>query len=164
MKLFFSMLLCFAILFSVSGCSVNGKEDVSFYYCRNDFIYGAEDGVIMEEKRNASGHTEDISYLLSLYLLGPMDDTLFSPFPEDVRLLSVDIQEKTVHVTLSELPASLSEAGITLAFGCLTLTCLEITDAEQVRITSDDRTVTMNRDSLLLFDDITVISSTEETK
>lgn len=162
MKRFYCLILCMAILFLTSACFGRSESSVSFYYCRNDFEYGAEDGVIVAEERSTSGHAEDLEYLLSLYLVGPLEEAFFSPLPSDVRLISADIQNNTVFITLSELPDTMTESGITLAFSCLTLTCLELTEAQQVTIISGDRSITMDRGSFLLFDNVTAISATED--
>ncbi len=55
------------------------KNPVTFYYPRREYQYGAEDGVISSEQREASGHADDLHYLLSLYLIGPSSDELVSP-------------------------------------------------------------------------------------
>ena len=158
------ILLCFLLLLTAAGCRNSSTGTLSFYYCRNDFTYGSESGVIAAEKRDASGHENELSYLLSLYLVGPLDEALYSPFPSQTRLISAEVIDKTAVITLSELPESMTEPEITLAFGCLTLTCQDITGAEQVTITSGGRTVTMDRDSLLLYDDVTAIPTVEETQ
>ena len=161
MRRFICILLCLLVVFACCGCRSGLSSDVSFYYCRNNYIYGEENGAILAEKRSAPGHTDDLSYLLSLYLMGPMDETLYSPIPSDVRLLSVSIHENTVLVSLSELPADMSELSVSLAFSCLAMTCLEITAAQQVVITSGSRTVTLDRSSYLLYDNVTKIPVTE---
>lgn len=162
MKRFICMALCLLILYACCGCRSNLDGDVSFYYCRNNYIYGEKNGVILAEKRNTPGHSGDLSYLLSLYLVGPMDETLYSPIPSETRLLSASLQDDTVSVSLSEFPADMSEVNISLAFSCLAMTCMEITDAQQVVITCGSRTVTLNQSSYLLYDNVTKIPATEE--
>ena len=49
----------------------------------------------------------------------------------------------------------MTDAQFTLACSCLTLTCLELVDAESVTVVSGDRSITMNADSLTQKDHIT---------
>ena len=70
MKRFFYLFLCLCLF--LPGCSGElMKNPVTFYYPRREYQYGAEDGVISSEQREASGHADDLHYLLSLYLIGP---------------------------------------------------------------------------------------------
>ena len=86
MKRFFCLLLCLCLF--LPGCSGElMKNPVTFYYPRREYRYGAEDGVISSEQREASGHANDLRYLLSLYLIGPSSDELVSPLPWGTRLL-----------------------------------------------------------------------------
>jgi len=71
----FSLILTVILLISLSGCHYSDSsndilEPVEFYYLRSSesFVYGSADGVIASEVREASGHTNDLTYLLSMYL------------------------------------------------------------------------------------------------
>jgi len=55
----------------------------------------------------------------------------------------------------------MTDAQFILACSCLTMTCLELTDAEHVTINSGDRSVTMSKSTLLLHD-LTTGAKTEE--
>ena len=155
MKRFLCFLLCLCLF--LPGCSGElMKNPVTFYYPRREYQYGAEDGVISSEQREASGHADDLHYLLSLYLIGPSSDELVSPLPWGTRLLGVSQENGTVTLELTD-------TEFTLACACLTMTTLSITGGDEVTITSGSRSVTMSRDSLTLIDDSTA-STTEETK
>lgn len=157
--------LILAVCLLISGCSLSGermREPVTFYYPRRVYQYGVEDGVIAAEQREASGHRNDLSYLLALYLIGPTDESLYAPLPRGVRFLKADQQDDTVTLELTDTTQSMTEAEFTLACACLTMTCLSITDAQSVTILSGSRTVTMSRDNLTLYDNST--EATEETK
>ena len=160
MKRLFSLLLLIALF--LSSCGDRLKEPVTFHYIRQGY---AEDmsSVLGSEQREASGHREDLSYLMALYLMGPADDELLSPIPRGTSILSVKQEDHTVSIHLTDTDDSMTDAQFTLACSCLTLTCLEITDAEYVTINSGDRSVTMRADSLLL-QDLTTGSQTEETQ
>mgnify|MGYP002569890869 FL=1 len=139
------------------------KNPVTFYYPRREYQYGAEDGVISSEQREASGHADDLHYLLSLYLIGPSSDELVSPLPWGTRLLGVNRQDGTITLELTDTSFTMTDTEFTLACACLTMTTLSITGGDEVTITSGSRNVTMSRDSLTLIDDSTA-STTEETK
>ena len=61
MKRFFCLLLCLCLF--LPGCSGElMKNPVTFYYPRREYQYGAEDGVISSEQREASGHADDLHH------------------------------------------------------------------------------------------------------
>ena len=81
MKRSLCILLCVLFLIGLCGCSTplsGSGEPVSFYYRRADFQYHGTDNVIVPEQREISGHGGDLHYMISLYLVGPLDDSLVS--------------------------------------------------------------------------------------
>ena len=58
--------------------------------------------MISSEQREASGHADDLHYLLSLYLIGPSSDELVSPLPWGTRLLGVSRENGTVTLELTD--------------------------------------------------------------
>ncbi len=143
------------------GCGERLKEPVTFYYLRANYQYGSADGVIASEEREASGHRENLSYLLALYLMGPADEELSAPLPKSTRVLSA---ERSGHAVILELSdKELTDAEFTLACACLTLTCLEMVGGETVTVTIGAHTATMSRDSLTLYDS-SAEAATEETQ
>lgn len=164
MKRFFCLLLMLCIL--LSGCGILGeriKEPVTFYYLKSEYQYFTQDGVIASEEREASGHREDLSYLLALYLMGPAEEELISPVPRGTRIFSAEETAQGVVLQLSDTAATMSETEFSLACACLSLTCLDLTNANQVTINSGERTVTMSRETLTLYDNGTPVAA-EETK
>lgn len=155
-------LIClFLVCCMLCGCSsfgVHMKEPVTFYYLcrqyRTDLCC-----VILPEERESSGHTGDLSYLLALYLMGPVSEEIRSPLPSGTTVQSVRHNSDSVIIELSDLDKSLSDSAFSLAGACLTMTCLDIVPAKNVTVISGTRSVTMNRSSLSLFD-----SSAEETQ
>ena len=161
MKRFLSLMLILSLL--LSGCGFFGeriREPVTFHYLCNSY---QEDlcCVFVSEEREASGHTDDLSYLLALYLMGPAGEDLRSPLPAGTRIRA-DIQEGQILLELSEDAVSLSDPEYSLACACLTLTCLDITEAESVTVSCGDRSRTMTRSTLTLVDDSESTISTEE--
>lgn len=151
------------------GCSTGSslQGTVTFYYTRPDdsFIYGAEDGVISAEEREASGHAGELQYLLTLYLRGPLDDALTSPFPNGTQLTALTQTADTLYIELSGEFSQLSGVRLTTACACISKTCFALRDVSQVTIQSpafgDHPAVemTLTRDSLFLLDDSAISGS-----
>lgn len=164
MKRFLSLLLLCAFL--LSGCGFLGeklKEPVTFYYLLDDYQYGIDGRIIGSEEREASGHRDDLSYLMALYLMGPSGEELTSPLPRGTRIFSAEVNEDTVFLVLSETEKTMTDSAFSLACACLSLTCLDLTEAARVSIQSGSRSVTMTRDSLILSDS-SMLESTEESQ
>ncbi len=152
------------ISFLLAGCSATGervKEPVTFYYLRSEYQYFTEDGVISTEVREASGHRDDLTYLLALYLMGPTEEGLVSPLPQTVILLSAAIKEDGVRLLFSDTKDYLTDYEFSLACACLALTCFDLTEEDTVSIQSGERTILMQRDQLSQYDGST--PATEET-
>ena len=148
-----------------SGCAdaaLPSPEPVSFYYRREDFQYHGTDNVIVPEQREISGHGGDLHYMISLYLVGPLDDSLVSPFPKGTRLLETQQNGMELLLTLSDSAAALSDSAFSLACTCLALTCMSFTNAETVTVSSEERVMTITTDNLLLSDDSTGLTETTE--
>ena len=140
-------------------------EPVEFYYPRNStsFVYGTDSGVIDYEVREASGHVGDLSYLLTMYLYGPQDEDLRSPFPAGCTLTSLRSEGDTLFITFSEAFTALENTELTLACAAVAKTCLSMTDFTNICIDakSESRTVSilLNSESLL-FADLTALEET----
>ena len=162
MKHVFRLILVLLLTGCLIGCHYSESGDilepVEFYYPRNSasFVYGAADGVITAEIREASGHVGDLNYLISMYLRGPQDTALRSPFPAGCKLEGIRTEESTLHVFLSSEFATLEGTDLTLACAALARTCLSMTQYQYICIdaVSEDQTVSVILDdaSLLLAD------------
>lgn len=159
------LLALLSLMVSFCACSFSQSDTVSFYYPRTSFLYDEPDGVIASESRDASGHTTDMQYLLSLYLMGPLKPELVPAFPENTRLLSDSRNGSRMLIELSDTSESLTDADFSLACACLGLTCIKASGVEEVVITSGSRTLTIREDMLLLYEEpFATASETEETK
>ena len=162
MKRTILILTTICLLMSITGCgTVPGRNTVSFYYPRDpeEKVTGPVDTFCAAEAREAAGSTADLSYLLSLYLGGPVDDSLISPFPEGTRLLGLQQREDRLFIELSGEFSQLSDMDLTIACACISLTCFELAgDITQVTVLSPETelysavSITMTRDSLTLTD------------
>lgn len=161
MKGFFSLML--TLCFLLCGCGFFGeriREPVTFHYLCDSY----EEElccVIASEEREASGHTGDLSYLLALYQMGPANEGSRSPLPLGTKI-HTQIEDDRIILTLSDEARILSDLEYSLACACLTLTCLDIVDAEAVTVFCGERSNTMTRNTLTMYDEIETIAPTEE--
>ncbi len=170
-KHFFITLICVltvVILIAALAPHQDRQDTVNFYYVRSDFSYGSPDGVIGAEARNVGDHEGDLDYLLALYLGGPLDSQLVSPFPNRTtpRLLSVKVKGNILHINLSDLSTVMTDGKFTLACACLSKTCLELANVQAVEITSGNRSLRLTPANLVFYDESTsvLIPETEEEK
>ena len=154
MKRLLSLCTLACLLLCLTGCHTAEQSGIPFYYCRDSahYQYFQQDGVICGEKRDLASHRNDLDYALGLYLAGPMTEGLSSPFPKNTQVISIQYHDEALRLELSDLSRSLPDPEFTLACTCLTLTCMELLPCTQVTIVSADRSITLNADSLLLFD------------
>lgn len=160
MKRFLCLFLILCLF--LSGCSSRLKEPVTFYYIRSEYQEDM-DSIIKSEEREASGHRNDFSYLLALYMMGPADEDLRSPLPYGTIILKSDLKSTGIQLELSDTSKTMTDAEFSLACACLALTCLDYTQANTITINSGDRSVTMSRDTLILHDTYNAVT-TEEAK
>ncbi len=150
MKRFVCLILLGSML--LSGCNVMQeriKEPVTFYYVRQNYQEDMGE-VIASEVREASGHRYDLPYLLALYSMGPSDKDLISLLPRNVTILPVEHSEDGLVLSLLDEIHALEDADFTLASACLAMTCLELIETEQVTVLCGDRSITINRENLML--------------
>lgn len=161
MKRSLCMILIFAFCFTFFGCQQDQpklQSPVNFYYPRLEPTHGSADSLIAPVPTEGSGYADDPTGLLNLYLLGPSDESFVSPFPSGTVLLSLSVTEDTIHLQLNKSFAQLTGIDLTLACACLTLTVIELTDAEYVSITAENTTldgsaqIIMDRSCLTLLD------------
>lgn len=153
-------ILLLVLFLSLTGCHNDLNEPANFYYPRqtDNIQFGVANGLVTVEQRELTGHTGDLQYILSLYLLGPLDTGLYSPFPEGTVLETILLEEGVLTVSLSEDFSQLSGMELTIACACLSSTCFDLADAAQIVILSPKTElypqveVTMERNCLTLLD------------
>lgn len=165
MKKWTILLLTLLILLSITGCR-GQDEQFLYFYPRAEYTFGAPDAVIVSESREAPGHEDDLEYLLTMYLEGPLDASLVSPFPQGTSLEGFTYSDSTLYVTLNGVYARLDGMEHTIASACIAYTCFDLTAADTVVIKCSseiygNKSVTLRRDSLLLTDDSTAPPETE---
>ena len=108
MKRTFCLLLAAWMCCCFCGCHFGDSGDflepVEFFYPRqaDDFVYGGADGIFGSEIREASGHTDDLNYLLSMYMRGPQDAQLRSPYPSGCRIKDIRYEDETLYLVFNE--------------------------------------------------------------
>ena len=168
MKRLTAFLLLFLMLFSLCACSQE-KEivyPVTYHYLRSplpgdEISHGAADSVIATDVRDGNGYQNDYTYLLDIYLLGPLDRNCRSPFPVGTNLKNLSLENGAATILLSDDFAELSGIDLTLACSCLTLTVMDMTGVESVTIRAEDslldgkESITMDASMLILVDHAT---------
>ena len=157
-----SIILCITLAVSLAGCHSQDQNSASFYYCRDpqQHQYFDSDSVILPESRDIMGHQGDLKYMVGLYLAGPMEEGLLVPFSKSTKLLSVQQAEDIVQIELSDHTRSLTDSEFSLSCAALAMTCMDFINCKEVIIVSANRSITMNKDSILLSDPL----SPQETK
>ncbi len=163
MKRLIFLFLIFSLF--LSGCSTGTeriKEPVTFYYVHENYQKDMEQ-VIVSEVREASGHKEDLSYLLALYSMGPSNENMKLPLPRSTKIVLTEHTDDCVTLNLSENALIITDADFTLASACIAMTCMELTGIPQVTVICGDRNITIQEDNLLLYN-TTPKMQQEETK
>lgn len=151
-------LFLLAMLLLLCGCTnpePSSNKQVTFYYVRNEIDFQSENGVIAPEVWEIDNQSDDLAYLLSMYLQGPQSDTFRSPFPENLTLVQVQQQEAYLEVVVSHRLSNLTGIELTLACSCLAKTCMALSGIQEVRISAHEQLldgasyITITADSIL---------------
>lgn len=156
------LLICLALILTLFGCSQmqpSYSEPLVFYYPVNNIDFSMGSAYIQPEVREGDGVGDSLQETLDLYLKGPMDpSTYYTPFQHNTRVESISRDSQLLDITLSRGFATYTGLPLTIACACITMTCLELTDVQAVRIRAKDTTldgadyIEMSADSLLLID------------
>lgn len=170
--------LCIILVLALflPGCALGQermKEPVTFYFLRqhtsvDDYDVFFSEGAVGSEIREAAGHREDLNYLLTLYLQGPLDSNLKAIFPLGSKVMDTKLENGKLTIIMNALSFRSNEMEQTISCACLAKTCMELTGAEVVTIESfaPDNHVLVSRtftaENLLFTDTSTLpVESTE---
>lgn len=154
-----SWIMLVLLLASVlSGCTRadNPKTPLKFYYPNLDISYGTENAFLAHEIREGEGKT--ISDSIGEFLRGPKDSAFENPFPKGTKLLHFEQTERSVQIVVSDDYAAMTGLDLSIANACLTLTVLELADADSLTLRCEtavidgQQSISLTRDSILLFD------------
>ena len=167
MKRMICLLLSLSLLLGLPACAHHvdaPKEPVRFYYPRHidHFQYSDPDGVITHELRESAGYTERYTYLLNLYLRGPVTQELQDPFPVGTSVLSLELDPSSAELILTDSFAQLSGMDLTVACACLTLTVHGLTGAETLTITTQNRKLEPDGKIVMKLSDILFMDNSTE--
>ena len=119
------LLLALLLAALLAGCSRQTQpspvQPFDFYYRAQEPDYRSGYGVVGVETRDLGVSPLSDEELISLYLQGPVSESLVSPFPPGVQLLGVRMSATTLTVRLSSEYAALQGEydAITLAADAL---------------------------------------------
>ena len=175
MKRLFCLLICCAMMASLCACSPQQEEfvdPIKLYYLQiqpQDHIHhGSADSIIAPEIREGYRLRNQTTLLLDTYLTGPATEFCRSPFPAGTRLIGFTMDGKKLSVTLSDEIAQLGGIELILACACLSRTCLELWDFDEVQIMAETAQldgkamIIMNKTNYLLTDDTVAYLYPEE--
>lgn len=162
MKRIATLLFLFLLIFTMFTACQNSQNDfkkpVSFYYCNNLDSKDDFENVFVAEPHESYGYEDNKPALLSLYLAGPNSERLISPFPDGIRLISVQKEETTLQIVLSDEMATLAGLDLVLACTCLAKTVFELYPCNRVAIAAETKQldsqnfITFHKDSSVLTD------------
>ena len=162
----FALILHFIVI--LSGCAIKdskSKDDqMQFYYLQRETEYSTENGVISSESRQAGSYKD--SFILSMYLQGPTEQNLVSPFPKGVSLISVSQNGTMLELTLSSEFTSLQGYSLTLAYACIAHTAASVFGSESVHIFAEGEDTVIDtiidKSMFLLTDDSGIAADSTE--
>lgn len=163
MKKLIAMLVVLCLLPAVlSGCAEDRTDDApALYYLYKEPTFGPTGTIFGTEPLLSEGGEDDLIYLLTLYLSGPLSEELRSPFPPETQIEDVHQNGSILYLTMTGSFSQLSSTELTKASACTALTLFENTDARLLYLTVTDpdadmvRTLELTRDSLVLLDNCT---------
>ncbi len=172
MKRVFCLFLIFTLLICAFGCHRRSEgTSYTFYYPRSDYGYNTVENkfyssIIEPEIRDdVSNHT--VFEILSQYLLGPTTPALATPYPNGLSLISVNVQEEMLYITVTDQLSELTGIHLMITCACLGETAMELTNTTAVQISCEKalldgkKSVILHKDSIL-FDDIASVDTDEQ--
>lgn len=159
MKRMILFLLIIALL--MSGCSqgTEMKKPLKFYYPVKNVDYSIGSSYLQPEVRDGALIGDYLVDILNTYLRGPVDNQTYSmPFQYNTRVQSLSVKDGILDITLTRGFATYTGLPLTIACACITMTALELTNVETVRIRAHNTSldgaeyIEMNAATILLLD------------
>ena len=132
----------FALLFALCcvGCESGDLEyntPATFYYCTGERNYASNSSVIDSEERTINCAPNDYKAIMRCYLEGPDHRDMYSPFPKDISVTELIVEEETTYITFSTNLSYLTGVDLTLACICIANTCFDLTHTQNVDISAE---------------------------
>lgn len=162
MKRLLCVTLIVIVVFHLYSCgNTDIRTPVNFYYNTDPVDYNNPQGVISPEIRDRDGFSNDLTGLLNLYMQGPVTEGYLSPFPQGVNVDSISISDNVTDVYFSKELSTLTGYRLTIACVCISMTVLDLTNSQSVRIHATDALldgsayIEMTHQDLIFLDDYT---------
>ena len=142
MKRIVCLLLAFTLLVGCGRFSLERKDTgVAFYYRGPEDDYFSSDGAMGMEQRTLREDRMSIEGLMELYLGGPMDPALSSPFPKDMKLIRAEASSREITLVFDDSLAALSGVSLRLACACIARTVAEFGSYDTVHICAETQSL-----------------------
>ena len=153
MKRIIPIALLLTLTLCCLGCQSENDTQHAFYYLRTEetIAYGKEDALIAAVPQEF-GPDMELDTIVQLYLDGPVEENLRSPFPRGTYLLSVTTQNDTLTLILSREFSTLDGIQLTVASACLTATCRDLTGFEKIQVRSGEKIYDFDINSFVFLD------------
>lgn len=172
MKKLTALLLCMVLLFS--GCAVPSASDtaamaqpVRFYYPYASLAEQPFDsGAIGWELRDLGTAPLPVKEILEIYLQGPQQEDLVSPFPDDISIVYAALSDGRLTIRTNEAIKSLTGVSRSLAVACLVYTMTQFSTISSVQLLAGDQTLSggwsgpWTQEDFVLTDDATTNDAT----
>ena len=135
MKRIVCLLLALTLLCGCTRLGL-GRQDtgVTFYYRGAGGDYFSSLGAMGAERRTLRDDQADLNSMMALYLGGPVNPELTSPFPKDMRLIRSEQTGREITLVFDDSLAALTGIGLRLACACIARTVSEYGGYETVII------------------------------
>ncbi len=150
------ILLCIAMVFGLSACRQQPSErinPITFYYRNAQMQYGSDASALYGLDVDLENLEIPISEIVSLYLEGPDEPFLESPFPPGIHLVSYDWHDNLLTLVLSDSFNSLIGLDRSYAMACLTLTLTQVNGIDGILVHTEDGAFSYLNDRILTRED-----------
>ena len=141
MRRFIPLLLCLALLFSLCACSRQNTiriNPITFYYKNAELRFNDGADVFYGLDVDLENPEIPISEIVDLYLEGPDEPFLESPFPPNAHLVDFTWEKDLLTLVLSNEFGSLKGLDRSFAMACLTLTLTQVNGVDAVLVQTVD--------------------------
>lgn len=163
-----ALVLLLAFLAGLAGCAAGAEENTD---ALSVYFPTASDGKDTSQAFGTESVTPDaggtasdtIDLLLDTLLRGPDSTDLFSPFPENVRVLGWTLDKGLLHVDMSNAYGNLAGINLTLADYSVTMTLCQVAGVEKVYITAAGLPIPYRNRQVLSPDDVLLTDKEEQS-
>lgn len=140
MKKILPTILVLLLTVCCTGCNnqvTKYSTPATFYYCVEKPSYATDSSIIRSEERTINCPPNDYKAIMQVYLEGPKERKIYSPFPKDLTITELMIDGETTYITFSTNLSYLTGINLTLACVCIANTCFDLTHSQNVDISAE---------------------------